>query len=346
MGELHVIFTHRDVRYALPAEYVCEIAWLPELAAIVDGSPWVIGAFNQRGHVVPVVDLALCFGHPRSALRSADAVIVLAFGGERFGLLAHSVDDAVPIAADMIEAGDADHELLGHATSLVCGLVLLGQDLAMLLDVRAMLTAAADARESRQMHEGAAIERGFAEAELLHERARCMALPEAPSKGAAAEFFALVSLNGEPFGVPVPAVREFTTMGRLWPVPCCPSHVLGSVNVRGDIVTVVDLRPVLGLPAAQAPAELVVMRVGTLYFGLAVTAVRDVVSAVRLASLPVADARRESPFCRGTARADDVVFSIIDIDSMLAARVLHVSQGTSRHSPGSASTDIQAEEAR
>lgn len=345
MTALHLLFTHRGVRYALLAAEVCEIAWVPELAELADSSPWVIGAFNQHGHLVPVLDLALCFDHERSVLCATDAVIVVKLGDERFGLLAQTVDDAVHIAAETIEPVPADHELLGHAAPrLLQGVAMLGADLAMLLDLSALLETAASARGCTPRQTAAAITSSVADSEVRHERARRMALPVEMEGATADEHFALISINDEPFGVPVRAVREFTKLGRVWPVPCCPPHILGSINLHGDILTVIDLRPVLGLPALQAPVELVVLSAGTLCFGLAVAAVRDVAPATRLAPLPATGERREWPFCRGTARAQDVVFSIIDIEAMLAARVLHIGHIAGSNHPEPAIAGAQTKE--
>ena len=72
MPSLHLIFARHGVHYALEAAMVQEIAWLPELSAVADASSWVIGAFNNHGRVVAVLDLALCFGRGRSDSRTAN----------------------------------------------------------------------------------------------------------------------------------------------------------------------------------------------------------------------------------------------------------------------------------
>jgi purine-binding chemotaxis protein CheW len=57
------------------------------------------------------------------------------------------------------------------------------------------------------------------------------------------------------FGLPLAAVREVVVTPELFTrVPRAPAAVTGVINLRGRVVTVVDLRPVLGLGEAGSPA--------------------------------------------------------------------------------------------
>lgn len=331
MDEFHLVFMQRGVRYAVHADCVQEIAWLPELSPVADGSPRVVGAFNLRGHVVPVLDLSLCFGHGRSELRASDAVIVVAADGERFAIVASEMLDATPIARAAIEDVHDHHELLGSAAVLLDGIAMRGEELVMVLDVRALLASAAHAASD---HEGPApglpAEADGAgparpDAELFRARARALAREEDEAGASGQERFALVRVDAELLGIPLGAVRECMRLRSVWPVPCCPPHIVGNMNLRGDILTLVDLRPVLGIPAAAPLAEVVVVREGELTVGVAVTEVMDIVDAQSIATLP-SSADRELPHCRGAARSGDRVFSIVDIGTMLGSRVLHVAR--------------------
>lgn len=66
-------------------------------------------------------------------------------------------------------------------------------------------------------------------------------------------------LDGQLYGVPILAVQEVLAQAEIEPVPGTPREVLGVINLRGHIVTVIDLRLRLGLPPAEhAPGPLVV----------------------------------------------------------------------------------------
>ncbi|AKU12238.1 CheW protein [Azoarcus sp. CIB] len=337
MADLHLLFLHRGVRYALDAALVQEVVWLPELSPVAEALPCVIGAFNLRGHVISVIDLAPCFGRERSDLGVGDAVIVLTVDGERFGILAGEVLDAATIASGDIEDVRDHHRLLGNAASLVSGVAMSGVDLAMVLDARALLADAAAGAAPPVSPPAGAAAGGTAcpdgVAETFRARAGRMARPQEAPVAAGSASFALVGLDGGFFGIPARVVREFVHLSGVRPVPCCPAHILGSMNLRCDILTVVDLRPVLGLPARLPLAEVVVVQAGDLTVGLAVSEVHDVVATGASGSAVPAPGDNDLPFCRGPMRADGRIFSIIDIEAMLASRVLHVAAEPDRDRP-------------
>jgi purine-binding chemotaxis protein CheW len=55
-------------------------------------------------------------------------------------------------------------------------------------------------------------------------------------------------LDGHLFGVPVASVQEVLKQQDVTPVPLAPREVSGLINLRGQIVTTLDLRTRLGLP--------------------------------------------------------------------------------------------------
>jgi purine-binding chemotaxis protein CheW len=99
-----------------------------------------------------------------------------------------------------------------------------------------------------------AIERGFAPGseerrKILKERAHAIAQeiePAAAAKGGIA--VVTFELAGEHYGIELSHVREVCALKELTPVPCTPAFILGIVNVRGKILTVIDFKEFVGLP--------------------------------------------------------------------------------------------------
>ncbi|HEY5247648.1 MAG TPA: chemotaxis protein CheW [Dermatophilaceae bacterium] len=69
-------------------------------------------------------------------------------------------------------------------------------------------------------------------------------------------------LDGHLFGVPVASVQEVLKQQELTTVPMSPREVSGLINLRGQIITTLELRTRLGLAARapEAPAVNVVVR--------------------------------------------------------------------------------------
>lgn len=64
--------------------------------------------------------------------------------------------------------------------------------------------------------------------------------------------FVTFAVMDQRFGVPISRVQDILMPDRIAPVPLAPLAVRGSINLRGRIVTVIDVRIRLGLPAAVA----------------------------------------------------------------------------------------------
>jgi purine-binding chemotaxis protein CheW len=85
-------------------------------------------------------------------------------------------------------------------------------------------------------------------------------------------------IDGRLYGVAVDRVQEVLRSAAVTPVPLSPGAVRGLINLRGEIVTVVDLRRPLQLPAADpASPTLVVVQDGSSIMTLAVDAIEDVI---------------------------------------------------------------------
>lgn len=59
---------------------------------------------------------------------------------------------------------------------------------------------------------------------------------------------ATMRINGQLLGIPVQEVREILREQKITNIPLVPSEIAGALNLRGRIVTVIDIRHRLGLP--------------------------------------------------------------------------------------------------
>lgn len=85
-------------------------------------------------------------------------------------------------------------------------------------------------------------------------------------------------LMDEEFGIPILDVREIIRMPEITPVPQAPNFVEGVINLRGQILPVVDLRKRFGLaPSDQSDStRVIVVEIGSSALGLIVDAVNEV----------------------------------------------------------------------
>ena len=59
------------------------------------------------------------------------------------------------------------------------------------------------------------------------------------------------SLANETYGIPTDYVRDVQPLRQVTPVPCTPDFVVGVINIRGSIYSVIDIRSFFGVPPQE-----------------------------------------------------------------------------------------------
>ena len=135
----------------------------------------------------------------------------------------------------------------------------------------------------------------------------------------------LFRAGAERFALPISAVTEVRSLGRVTRVPGAPPEVLGIVNLRGRVLTCCDLRLAMGQPKAPPPpsARVLVLdlREADLDVGLLVDHIEQVVQIplATLADLPVPGVRDGGPaYLQGVLNLDGVAVGLLDLERVLA----------------------------
>ncbi len=143
-------------------------------------------------------------------------------------------------------------------------------------------------------------------------------------QGAASEADLVLTLSvaGQPCGVPVLAVRDVLGSQTITPIPLAPAEIAGAMNLRGRIVTALDLRPRLGLPPREPgarPMSVVVEQGGELYAMLAdqVGEVIPLAAADRAPNPPTLEPLWRE-VSRGVHRRDGQLLILLDVERLLA----------------------------
>ena len=134
--------------------------------------------------------------------------------------------------------------------------------------------------------------------------------------------FVTVVRAGQVFGLDLDRVRDVFVPRGLSPVPLAAHEVAGLLNLRGRIVTAVDLRRRLGLGPRNGSITAVAVGIeerGELY-GLIVDKVGEVVRLPRSRreANPVNLDERWAEICRGVYQLDEGLMVVVDVDKVLA----------------------------
>ena len=155
---------------------------------------------------------------------------------------------------------------------------------------------------------------------VLKARAEALARTPAPAE-AAGERIEIVEfvLAYENYAVETRYVREVYPLENLTPLPCTPAFVLGVVNLRGEILSVIDLKKFFELPEKGLTDlnKVIVLQSANMLFGIladAVAGVRRIPVAGIQPSLPTLTGVREA-YLRGVTAERTV---ILDAEKLLA----------------------------
>src|SRR3989338_2348011 len=256
-----LIFTLNNHRFAVDSLSVREILWLPELTPVEESHQYIVGVFNLRGKILPVMDLSIRFGHGQKPYHLTDSIIILESEGIFIGIIVNGVHDVVGIPESDIEPAltYGKKDIYPH---FIEGEAKIGGEIIMLLNHKTIISAefglwnaeleTLPIEHSALSTPHSAFE-GFSPEDMaiFHQRAISLMQPPESLAPAGQIPLSVVSLNGEYYGVSLDTVKEFSEIKDITPVPCTPPHIVGDMNLRGDILTVVDIRGMLNLSSAE-----------------------------------------------------------------------------------------------
>jgi len=141
---------------------------------------------------------------------------------------------------------------------------------------------------------------------------------------------AIVTLNGEYFGFDLNLVREFTDIRQITPIPCCGDSIIGNMNLRGEIVTLVDIRQLLNLPVNRVneAAKAMVVHHQDIVAGITIDRVCDVIylNPSDIKPAPTSGHSTNNEYLRGTAPYQNKIVGLIDFNKVMTEGELVVNQ--------------------
>lgn len=135
-------------------------------------------------------------------------------------------------------------------------------------------------------------------------------------------------VGAELFGVPISAVQEIVRVPAIARIPQSPSFVEGVINLRGRIITVVDMRKRLGKPPLVAEdggrdrqSRILVVEAESRLVGVIVDQVTEVLrlSSESVESAPPMVAGLENQYIKGVGKLAEDLLILIDLEKILTA---------------------------
>ncbi|EGK90172.1 chemotaxis protein CheW [Microcoleus vaginatus PCC 9802] len=360
----YLIFEQNGFLCGIEACYVREIFFLPELTAIAEAPQDIVGAIDLRGEILPVMDLNLRFGYAWQEYSVTDSTIVIEWQEFKVGIIVNQVREVKELSEDAITSQlsyGRDHSEASH--HFVAGFARCEADIIMLLNLDRLIryspkkleeswpvspnnagnqeTAGESDTESLQWQINAKLlgknpqilsnrhvfrpQATPEEKAIFQSRTNNLRLRGKGENDAAINMsLAVFVLNGEYFGIPLDVVREFTDINQVTPVPCTPDRIVGNMNLRGEILTLIDIRSVLNMSlnmseAANYLSKAIVVEVGDLVAGIVVDEILDIIylNVSEMAAVPAALHSANREYLRGTAIYGEKMMAILSLQKLL-----------------------------
>ena len=129
-------------------------------------------------------------------------------------------------------------------------------------------------------------------------------------------------LEMETYGINVMQVQEVLRYTEIAPVPGAPSYVLGIINLRGNVVTVIDTRSRFGLESNEITdnTRVVIIEAEKQVIGILVDSVAEVVylKASEIDVAPNVGNDESAKFIQGVSNRDGELLILVDLDQLLS----------------------------
>ncbi len=340
----YLLFSHRGLLFAVPADGVMEILWLPALTPVEGSLPYLAGVLNLRGALVPVIQLDLVFGHENLGYALSDQVLVFRKADRWLGVISNAVHRVEYIGAESIEdPPTCARRPSGDSGVLIRSLAKTGVEIAMILDVDRLfqpldllhdentaLEPDPDQSTPQDQNQSPSPLPVFWPLATPEDRAVLIRRAEEYAQRALEPYdfgqaVAIARLSGELFAVPLETVREFADVQAITPIPRAPVFVAGAMNLRGEILTLLDISGLFQLPALSTRPAMVGLKA-------AVTALDDAVVGIVFDDIlaisyvkadevaPVAQtmSARSKPYVSGFISFEGKSGSLLDLPSLLS----------------------------
>ena len=350
----YLIFLHNNSFYGVEAFSVKEIFLLPEVTAIAEIPDPIIGVINLRGNILPIMDLNLRLGYPYQEYSVTDTVVVVECQQCIVGIIVNQVYEVKYISTtDITTAPYGYEEIFTHESEryhqqhFVSGVATVEEKLIVLfsrenlvknievselslnkkekIDLFPQISASENAIQNQKFSKlifcpNATVE----ERAIFQGRAKNLMLVTQSQDFSGLIPLAVIGLNEEYFGINLEVVREFKDIHKITPIPCTPKHIFGNMNLRGEIVTLVDICGKLNLPhkiTKNSQSKALIFEIEDLVAGIRVDNVFDVVylhhSEIKSVPAAINNSQNQDEYLLGTAIYQNKIMSIINLPKII-----------------------------
>ncbi|PMB53923.1 chemotaxis protein CheW [Fischerella thermalis CCMEE 5201] len=345
---LYLTFSLNNYLYGINTVYVEEIFTLPELTILPEVPHGIIGFINVRGEILSVIDLNMKLGYLSPDYRLTDSVVVVKYEELQLGIIVNQIHEIREISLEEIttELNQQLELVVVEQTNIIAGVVKFPDDIFILNNPKKWLEdgeiqqlISSQNYLQQEIFDNSNIDEIQAnntdllvlqksifcpnatleEKKVFKQRADNLKISTKTQNFKNFKTLAVIALNDHLFGIDLEMVREFVDIRQVTPIPCCPTHIIGNMNLRGEIITLLDIRGLLlNLPpqGVVVGSKAMVIEVEDIVAGVIVEEIYDVMFSLNLqkvTAIPKSIHAINEQYCQGSAPYHEKIMSILDM---------------------------------
>jgi purine-binding chemotaxis protein CheW len=321
-----VTFNVADEEFALGIMQVKEIIRVTEVTPVPKAPDYIVGVLSLRNQLLPIMDLRILFGQQSlndemgevlsQEKLDAQRIIVIDLESILTGILVDSVSQVLTLEKKWIEpppiiiSRGQSNRLRG------VGKLDNGKRLLMFLNIDRLISKA----DKKNMIEAVG---GKKEGQEKMENVA--------DKSSEEMQLVCFKVDHEEYAVSIMKVQEIIRINEITAVPKTKDYMKGIINLRGTVVSVVDMRTRFGLktPQSQEQSRIVVVNISGKTTGLIVDSVTEVlrVPKTQIEPPPTSVANFDGKFIDGVVKFNEGkrIIILINVDCLLSDEVLKAS---------------------
>jgi purine-binding chemotaxis protein CheW len=343
----YLTFSLNNYFYSISLVYVEEVFSLPELTTIPENPYKIVALVNIRGNIVPVMDFNLTLDYQSLDYRLTDSLVVLKWQEFRLGIIVNQIYEVINISPQEITTEiDYEQELtVLEQRKIIPGVATISGNIFILsnpenwfnyVEIQQILSCknllepkiisnqngdifpANDSELLLNQQPVFCPNATLEETTIFRQRADNLRLPPESQDLKAFITLAVFTLNGNLFGIDLEMIREFTDIRQVTPIPCVKAHIIGNMNLRGEILTLIDICGLLNLPLMGIAnnSKAMVVEVEGIVAGLMVEEVCDVMFSLNpqdIRAVPIAIHSINNEYLQGAVLYHEKIMSILDL---------------------------------
>lgn len=317
-NEQFVFFNIMNETWGVPISEAQEILRLVEVAPVPDAPAFVEGVINLRGKIVFIVQLRKWLQLPPAELTLNTPILIIKSGELTLGLIADAIEKVAEVPEAWIESAPKELTFKEYIKAVIkidgkiafllhCEKIMISESKNMLSNVSPQIYPDTIVTEEKNKVR-----------EILHRRAQELAkVNDEKDEGTKIRLIVFL-LSNEWYGIEDIEAREVLRSARIYIVPKTPAYVNGVVNVRGDIIPVIDLAKLLGLSKEMKPplvfGKILIGGRDNVNLGLIVDYIEDIIEIDQKALQQSVELfGEEAKFIKGKLELENKVIAVVNM---------------------------------